>query len=157
VAREVLAGGRIQSRFDAGDGLEGGDGRLTIAQRQAEDAQAQCLHHHGGSQPAHGPRTARRGGDAGRTGGGLRSGLGGFDARPELVERLLLLATGSVRRAGDIARDLRDHQALCGQFRPAIGTRMLASLSPLEIQAAYEAMIDRKLSAGTIRYAVGEW
>jgi len=42
-------------------------------------------------------------------------------------------------------------------IRPAIGTRMLASLSPLEIQAAYEAMIDRKLSAGTIRYAVGEW
>jgi integrase len=37
--------------------------------------------------------------------------------------------------------------------RPAIGTRMLASLSPLEIQAAYQAMIDRKLSARTIRYA----
>jgi integrase len=36
---------------------------------------------------------------------------------------------------------------------PAIGTRMLASLSPLEIQAAYQAMIDRKLSARTIRYA----
>jgi integrase len=30
---------------------------------------------------------------------------------------------------------------------------MLASLSPLEIQAAYQAMIDRKLSARTIRYA----
>jgi len=38
-------------------------------------------------------------------------------------------------------------------IRPAIGTRMLASLSPLEIQAAYQAMIDRKLSARTIRYA----
>ena len=30
---------------------------------------------------------------------------------------------------------------------------MLASLSPLEIQAAYQAMIDRNLSARTIRYA----
>jgi integrase len=30
---------------------------------------------------------------------------------------------------------------------------MLASLSPLEIQAAYQAMIDRNLSAKTIRYA----
>jgi integrase len=38
-------------------------------------------------------------------------------------------------------------------IRPAIGTRMLASVSPLEIQAAYQAMIDRKLSARTIRYA----
>jgi len=38
-------------------------------------------------------------------------------------------------------------------IHPAIGTRMLASLSPLEIQAAYQAMIDRKLSARTIRYA----
>jgi integrase len=38
-------------------------------------------------------------------------------------------------------------------IRPAIGTRMLASLSPLEIQAAYRVMIDRKLSARTIRYA----
>jgi len=38
-------------------------------------------------------------------------------------------------------------------IRPAIGTKMLASLSPLEIQAAYQAMIDRKLSARTTRYA----
>jgi len=30
---------------------------------------------------------------------------------------------------------------------------MLASLSPVEIQAAYQAMIDRNLSARTIRYA----
>ncbi len=32
-------------------------------------------------------------------------------------------------------------------IRPAIGTRILASLSPLEIQSAYQIMIDRKLSA----------
>jgi integrase len=38
-------------------------------------------------------------------------------------------------------------------IRPAIGARMLASVSPLEIQAAYQGMIDRKLSARTVRYA----
>ena len=38
-------------------------------------------------------------------------------------------------------------------IRPAIGTRLLASLSPLEIQSAYQIMIDRKLSARTVRYA----
>ena len=38
-------------------------------------------------------------------------------------------------------------------IRPAIGTRMLVSLSPLEIQSAYQIMIDRKLSARTVRYA----
>jgi integrase len=47
-----------------------------------------------------------------------------------------------------------DYAAMLRRYiRPAIGTRMLASLSPLEIQAAYQAMIDRKLSARTIRYA----
>jgi integrase len=40
-------------------------------------------------------------------------------------------------------------------IRPAIGARILASLSPLEIQAAYQIMVDRKLSARTIRYAHG--
>ena len=38
-------------------------------------------------------------------------------------------------------------------IRPTIGTRMLVSLSPLEIQSAYQIMIDRKLSARTVRYA----
>jgi integrase len=38
-------------------------------------------------------------------------------------------------------------------IRPAIDTRILASLSPLEIQSAYQIMIDRKLSARTVRYA----
>ena len=38
-------------------------------------------------------------------------------------------------------------------IRPAIGARILASLSPFEIQAAYQVMIERKLSARTVRYA----
>ena len=38
-------------------------------------------------------------------------------------------------------------------IRPALGTRILATLSPLEIQSAYQIMIDRKLSARTVRYA----
>jgi integrase len=42
---------------------------------------------------------------------------------------------------------------LRGYIRPTIGGRILASLAPLEIQAAYQVMIDRKLSARTVRYA----
>jgi integrase len=38
-------------------------------------------------------------------------------------------------------------------IRPAIGARILASLSPLEIQAAYQVMVEKKLSARTVRYA----
>jgi integrase len=48
---------------------------------------------------------------------------------------------------GDYAAMLRRY------IRPAIGARTLAALSPLEIQAAYQGMIDRKLSARTVRYA----
>jgi hypothetical protein len=47
-----------------------------------------------------------------------------------------------------------DYAAMLRRYiRPAIGATMLASLSPLGIQAAYQVMIDRKLSARTIRYA----
>ncbi|HEV2398781.1 MAG TPA: site-specific integrase [Candidatus Sulfotelmatobacter sp.] len=47
-----------------------------------------------------------------------------------------------------------DYAAILRRYiRPAIGARMLASLSPLEIQAAYQIMVNRKLSARTIRYA----
>ena len=47
-----------------------------------------------------------------------------------------------------------DYAAMLRRYiRPAIGARMLASLSPLEIQTAYQIMVDRKLSARTIRYA----
>jgi integrase len=46
-----------------------------------------------------------------------------------------------------------DYAAMLRRYiRPAIGTRILASLSPLEIQSAYQIMIDRKLSARTVRY-----
>lgn len=47
-----------------------------------------------------------------------------------------------------------DYTAMLLRYiRPAIGTRMLASLSPLEIQGTYQTMVDRKLSARTVRYA----
>jgi len=47
-----------------------------------------------------------------------------------------------------------DYAAMLRRYiRPAIGARMLASLSPLEIQTAYQIMGDRKLSARTSRYA----
>jgi integrase len=52
------------------------------------------------------------------------------------------------------AKTYRDYAAMLRRYiRPAIGARILASLSPLEIQAAYQVMIDRKLSARTVRYA----
>jgi integrase len=47
-----------------------------------------------------------------------------------------------------------DYAAMLRRYiRPAIGGRTLASLSPLEIQTAYQSMVDRKLSSRTIRYA----
>ncbi len=47
-----------------------------------------------------------------------------------------------------------DYAAMLRRYiRPAIGARILASLSPLEIQAAYQVMIEKKLSARTVRYA----
>jgi integrase len=47
-----------------------------------------------------------------------------------------------------------DYVAMLRRYiRPAIGAKILASLSPLEIHAAYQIMIDRKLSARTVRYA----
>ena len=52
------------------------------------------------------------------------------------------------------AKTYSDYTAmLCRYIRPSIGARILASLSPLEIQGAYQVMIDRKLSARTVRYA----
>ena len=52
------------------------------------------------------------------------------------------------------AKTYSDYAAMLRRYiRPAIGARILASLSPLEIQAAYQVMIDRKLSARTVRYA----
>ena len=47
-----------------------------------------------------------------------------------------------------------DYAAMLRRYiRPAIGITVLASLSALEIQAAYQVMIERKLSARTVRYA----
>jgi integrase len=47
-----------------------------------------------------------------------------------------------------------DYAAMLARYiRPTIGARPLASLSPLEIQTAYQAMIEHRLSARTVRYA----
>jgi len=52
------------------------------------------------------------------------------------------------------AKTYSDYGAMLRRYiRPAIGGRVLASLSPLEIQAVYQVMIDRKLSVRTVRYA----
>jgi integrase len=47
----------------------------------------------------------------------------------------------------------RDYEAMLRRYiRPQIGTKIMALLSPLEIQGAYQQMINRSLSARTIRY-----
>ena len=47
-----------------------------------------------------------------------------------------------------------DYESLLGRYiRPALGQRMLRSLSPLEIQSVYQQMNERALSARTVRYA----
>jgi integrase len=47
----------------------------------------------------------------------------------------------------------RDYEAMLRRYiRPHIGTKILAALSPLDIQGAYQHMTDRGLSARTIRY-----
>ncbi len=52
------------------------------------------------------------------------------------------------------AKTYGDYAAMLRRYiRPSLGAKILASLSPLEIQAAYQVMIDRKLSARTVRYA----
>lgn len=52
------------------------------------------------------------------------------------------------------AKTYGDYAAILRRYiRPMLGAKMLTSLSPLEIQAAYQMMIDRKLSARTVRYA----
>ena len=48
----------------------------------------------------------------------------------------------------------RDYEAMLRRYiRPYVGTKIMAVLSPLDIQGAYQQMIDRDLSARTIRYA----
>jgi integrase len=68
----------------------------------------------------------------------------------EFLDHLLKTAVKPKVRA----KTHRDYSAMLRRYiRPAIGAGILASLSPREIQAAYQVMIDRKLSARTVRYA----
>ena len=48
----------------------------------------------------------------------------------------------------------RDYEAMLRRYiRPYIGTKSIAVLSPLDIQGTYQQMIERGLSARTVRYA----
>ncbi|MBZ5664208.1 MAG: site-specific integrase [Acidobacteriia bacterium] len=48
----------------------------------------------------------------------------------------------------------RDYAAMLRRYiRPPIGAKIMAALSPLEIQAAYQNMIDKGLSSRTVNYA----
>ena len=48
----------------------------------------------------------------------------------------------------------RDYEAMLRRYvRPHIGTKGVAVLSPLDIQGAYQHMVERGLSARTVRYA----
>jgi integrase len=47
----------------------------------------------------------------------------------------------------------RDYAAMLRRYiRPPVGAKIMAGLSPLEIQAAYQNMIDRGLSSRTVHY-----
>ena len=51
-------------------------------------------------------------------------------------------------------RTFEDYQYLLNKHvRPRLGERRLAAISPLDIQAIYKQMLDRKLSARTVHYA----
>jgi integrase len=41
---------------------------------------------------------------------------------------------------------------LCRYIRPVLGGRILSAITPLDVQSAYQKMIDRGLSARTVRY-----
>lgn len=47
-----------------------------------------------------------------------------------------------------------DYEAMLRRYiRPHVGTKVMTGLSPLDIQGAYQGMIDRGLSSRTVRYA----
>jgi integrase len=51
------------------------------------------------------------------------------------------------------AKSLRDYSTLLARYvRPPLGARPLGELSPAEIQTLYSELLNRKLSARTIRY-----
>jgi integrase len=51
-------------------------------------------------------------------------------------------------------KTFQDYRGMLHQYvRPALGERILAALRPLDLQAMYQHMTERGLSARTIRYA----
>lgn len=82
---------------------------------------------------------------------GLFCGVEGFQISvDEFLDNWLKTAAKPKIRA----KTYSDYAAILRRYiRPALGAKMLALLSPLEVQAAYQMMIDRKLSARTVRYA----
>jgi integrase len=67
----------------------------------------------------------------------------------EYVDRWLETAVGPRVRP----KTFQDYQGmLCRYIRPVLGERVLAALRPLDLQAVYQHMIERGLSARTVRY-----
>ena len=62
---------------------------------------------------------------------------------------------GSTNAARPKLRDksYRSYESLLRRYvRPALGERILSAITPLDVQSAYQKMIDRGLSARTVRY-----
>jgi integrase len=68
----------------------------------------------------------------------------------EYLDRWLGTAVGPRVRA----KTFQDYRGMLNRYvRPALGERVLAALRPLDLQAIYQQMTERGLSARTIRYA----
>jgi hypothetical protein len=100
---------------------------------EAEQRQAETLHHDGRGEPAHGARcAARRQAGLESASGRARGRLGGFDTRPELVEGALLVAGDRRRR---LARDahLAGQLALRVELGAAFRAALHVRLHPLAV------------------------
>jgi hypothetical protein len=61
-------------------------------------------------------------------------------------------------RPGLREKSYRDYEGMLRRYiRPAMGERLLAKLSPLDIQGAYQQMIERGLSPRSVRYTRTPW
>jgi integrase len=68
----------------------------------------------------------------------------------EYLDRWLKTAVGPRVRP----KTFQDYQGMLQRYvRPVLGERVLAALRPLDLQAVYQQMIERGLSARTVRYA----
>jgi integrase len=53
-------------------------------------------------------------------------------------------------------RSYRSYESLLRRYiRPALGERILSTVTPLDVQSSYQKLVDRGLSSRTVRYTLG--